>query len=73
MREFLLRERSRVVVFAGSKGWEIHNTDAEGRSTDSYTALSFSDAEARLSDQPNALAARLLEEERLAKASGTRS
>ena len=69
MREFPLRERYRVVVFTGPKGWEIHNTDAKGRSIDSYPLLSFSDVEDRLSDRPNALAeARLLEEERLAKA-----
>lgn len=74
MREFPLRERFRVVVFTGPKGWEIHNTDVKGRSTGSYTVLSFSDVEDRLSDQPSALAeARHLEEERLAKASGTRS
>jgi hypothetical protein len=69
MREFSLGERYRVVVFAGPEGWEIHNTDARGRSIDSYPLLSFSDVEDRLSDRPNALAeARLLEEERLARA-----
>jgi hypothetical protein len=69
MREFPLSERYRVVVFTGPKGWEIHNTDAKGRSIDSYPLLSFSDVENRLSDRPNALAeARLLEEERQAKA-----
>jgi hypothetical protein len=71
MREFPLRERYRVVVFKGPTGWEIHNTDAKGRSVDSYPLLSFSDVEDRLSDLPNALAeARLLEEERQAKAGG---
>jgi hypothetical protein len=69
MREFQLSERYRVVVFTGLQGWEIHNTDAKGRSLDSYPLLSFSDVEDRLSDRPNALAeARLLEEERQAKA-----
>lgn len=67
MREFPLRERYRVLVFTGPKGWVIHNTDAKGRSIDSYSLFSFSDVENRLSDLPNSLAeARLLEEERLA-------
>lgn len=69
MREFPLRERYRVLVFAGCDGWEIHNTDAEGRSIASYPLLSFSDVEARLRDLPNALTeARLLEEDRVTKA-----
>lgn len=66
MREFTLSERYRVLVFTGRDGWEIHTTDADGQSIDSYRLLSFSDVEDRLSDQPNALAeARLLEEKRL--------
>jgi hypothetical protein len=49
VREFPLRERYRVLVFTRPK---VHNTDAKGRSIDSYPLLSFSDVEDHFVMQP---------------------
>jgi hypothetical protein len=45
MREFPLRNRYRLLVFTGPKGWEIHNTDAKGRSIDSLRRYARARAE----------------------------